>query len=337
MAWWKRSDNEPPEEPPPSNGDESGGDGPMRVPASRELFEDWSDAMEPTLTGFIDFHVPTDVELDFSRESLASLEAFLLTQYGSGDDFLSPDAHRTFIDGAVRYVGETFLRHCGGGWRYDTRPEAPVSGRPFIEVDSDTPTPVSPFHLMVKAMNRRTGTFLTGIFDFQHQNATTRAQREGRPPVRTAPDGTVESESAPATADLAEFLDTMDTALAEWASEVAPPADRWDGTRDSFARLAKMVMDLIADVDRWEESENDPLVQGAIRYVGETLRRNAGGTWMYQPGDKDAYNPYVGRFFVAKGEGDDAISKVPEITLRNVIRRRDSAPLLTAFDQWVAD
>lgn len=56
--------------------------------------------------------------LDMSPASLLALESMLLDRFSSSRDALAP-ASATFIDGAARYVGQTFRRELGGKWIID--------------------------------------------------------------------------------------------------------------------------------------------------------------------------------------------------------------------------
>ena len=94
-----------------------------------ELFDDWLEDMHPRLMGFVDFTLPSNVTKDFSRQSLVDLEQYLLSRWPDQATFLAnPDTQ--FIDGAVRYIGETLMRACGGGWQFSDEPGFLLAGRP---------------------------------------------------------------------------------------------------------------------------------------------------------------------------------------------------------------
>lgn len=81
---------------------------------------------------------------------------------------------------------------------------------------------------------------------------------------------------------------------------------------------------------------DDPRTGGAIRYLGETLRRNFGGEWELRPGEKmdpdvhgEQYS-YTGRFNVRRRapDSDNLLVNYPEYTIRDTIEDRDPAVIL---------
>lgn len=87
-------------------------------------------------------------------------------------------ADRDFTDGAVRYIGETYLRVAGGGWSVDHDPSFIYSGRPVVRFDRENRTPVSPFHLLSTVLHRRSGNVLTSIWDGQSRQVAERRATE---------------------------------------------------------------------------------------------------------------------------------------------------------------
>lgn len=85
-----------------------------RPRTTRDDFEMWLFVMDDRLEEFIS-SLPQDVgrALDYSPESLDVLEAWLLRNF---PDISSIKAVTKTLDGAARYVGETFRLALGGGW-----------------------------------------------------------------------------------------------------------------------------------------------------------------------------------------------------------------------------
>jgi len=143
MAWWKRSGDSPEQEPTadgPSFGDASASA--TDVP-TRALFEEWVEAQHPRLARYQDVLAPTQIRTDFSRDSLSDLGAYLPVRYPEGTQPLAAD-DTDFLDGAVRYIGETLLRHVGGRWDYTDEPNHLFRGRPFLFLDLPDPPPLAP-------------------------------------------------------------------------------------------------------------------------------------------------------------------------------------------------
>lgn len=106
-------------------------------------FSDWLQAMHPRLSGFVDFRLPSNIVKDFSREGLRQFEDFLLSTWSDAAVF-GRDADEDFKDGAVRYVGEGFLREFGGGWDFTENPRALFTGVPVIRVSAAAAVPHLP-------------------------------------------------------------------------------------------------------------------------------------------------------------------------------------------------
>lgn len=70
-----------------------------------------------------------------------------------------------FIDGATRYIGETYLRIGGGTWFLSHDPGFVFLGRLYILLDVQAPVPLSPLNLMTVLLTRRTGRVLARVWD----------------------------------------------------------------------------------------------------------------------------------------------------------------------------
>lgn len=129
-----------------------------------ESFQYWLADMDSALERFLEQLPPAIVpQLDFSPESLDSLEAWILARFPSTQAMLSPTESRV-VDGLARYIGETFRKAIGGKWeiRLDD-PKYVFHGRPQLTGFSERPTPVAPISLATAAADRRTGTFLGSV------------------------------------------------------------------------------------------------------------------------------------------------------------------------------
>ena len=151
------------------------------------VFADWLDAMHPRLSRFEDFLLPANIihedgtrepfRRDYSRESLEHLEHFILDRWPTQAEFLE-ESDTDFIDGAVRYIGETLLQEYGGGWHLGDDPDFDDSGRPYLRLDTLDRTPITPFFLLTALLKRRTGQVLVKVYDGQALNIEERREQE---------------------------------------------------------------------------------------------------------------------------------------------------------------
>ena len=143
-----------------------------------EMFRDWLDDMSVGLARFQDFQAPEGMTADYSPASLGQLETYLLSRWPDRQAF-GAEADLDFTDGAVRYIGETFLRAAGGGWHFSYARGFAFAGRPFIQLDTMDRTPISPYNLITALLTRRTSAELTRVFGFQQENIAERRAEEG--------------------------------------------------------------------------------------------------------------------------------------------------------------
>lgn len=136
----------------------------MTVADEDDLFENWLAHMDDALAEFFARLPPAlkDV-LDFAPQSLDRLEAFLLERYPSVQAIkVDPEP---YLDGAARYVGEVFRRHIGGAWRLRTDdPKYVYAGLPELTFLREKDTPVCPITLVSASLDRRTGAFISSVF-----------------------------------------------------------------------------------------------------------------------------------------------------------------------------
>ncbi|MEV0399982.1 hypothetical protein [Actinoallomurus sp. NPDC050550] len=112
--------------------------------------------------------------------------------------------------------------------------------------------------------------------------------RLGEPP--TAEPGTVEwymqdarqSMTEPAKVFLDTWLSDMADALDGWRARFLPEDHRVDFSLDSLDALERQVLHRFADWNAAHSAADDPFVVGAVRYLGETLIRQAPGHWDYR-------------------------------------------------------
>lgn len=268
-----------------------------------ELFASWLEAMHPRLARFEDFITPREWSGGYTRESLVSLERYILDRWPDKKAFIDEN-DTDFIDGSTRYIGETFLRLAGGGWSIDHDPAFIYTGRPVVRFDTGSPMPVSPVHLMTTILARRTGNVLTRIWDGQAAAVERRREAEGPgwEPVREPVPGLV-----------ADRLGSPE--LDAWVQRVPALVDvvrsRAGVKRSPSLDLSPRSLEVLAQV-ALEDADAGHLArgtQGAVRaayvaYLGTVLIGAAGGAWVLMPGPDDHQNPFVGRPFVERTDSD---------------------------------
>ena len=128
-------------------------------------FQHWLVDMDDALERFL-ADVPDTIatKLDYTSTSLDVLESWLLGSYESVEAMLEPDQSAR-IDGAARYVGETFRRELGGQWALRLGdPSKVFYGLPEL-TGFRMRTPLCPLTLVTASADRRTGNYLRSVLD----------------------------------------------------------------------------------------------------------------------------------------------------------------------------
>ncbi|GAA4284521.1 hypothetical protein GCM10022261_20520 [Brevibacterium daeguense] len=306
--------------------------------------------MPVKLRTFVDIELPDTITVedggekefvkDFSPGSLPWVEAYALTRL-PGPSALAMPENQTFSEGVMRYVGETFLRAVGGEWDFDPRGVG-GHGMPFIRPDSAAGQaqgePVSVVGLLLTALEqRRAEVFVTAL-------ARTLAGfgEGGMPPRRSTG-----LEPAGASADrpsqseqefLDTFLGTVEPAVAAWVGDQANPGE-WQFDRASLARLERQLRARFDDAAELSAEREQFFIAGAVRFVGEVLRRAGSGSWRYgaelEPDDPRAGQPFVRISTTADAEGSTRSADfVPWQLLRRTFT--GDGALTAAYDHAVA-
>jgi hypothetical protein len=143
----------------------------------REDFEEWLAVMQTELDRFLDrLPAATAEALDESPASLDVLEAWLIERYPS-TEALVEGSEAEILDGAARYVGETFLGQLGGRWSISADDPTDANYKlPIITGFRGEFSQLSPVTMVTAAADRRTGTYLSTIL----RNVERRAQSNPR-------------------------------------------------------------------------------------------------------------------------------------------------------------
>jgi hypothetical protein len=294
--------------------------------------------MHPRLYRFVDFVLPKSVIKDFSRQSLADLEQYLLDRWSDQATFLA-QADTDFIDGAVRYIGETLIRAGGGGWHISDEPNFAFRGRPYIQLDTADQTPISPYYLMTALLSRRTGEVLTKLFDAQLRRVNARREQESpgwqprREPVPGISLGS-DAEEAPQP-ERDAWVSGIPARLAALRDRSGAAAGTLDLSATSLRTLEELVLADITTMDQLEAPEHRDITDQYVAYLGETLRTQAGGEWALRPGEMGK-NPYIGRPFLERTDAEGTRrTSVPSGSLGRLVRDRTAGALDRALHAYL--
>ena len=246
---------------------------------------------------------------DFGPKSLPMLELYVLSRFSSPDEVIDPE-NRRFVEGLIRYLGETYLRAIGGSWDHD---ESTGNGMPFVRPDTEegpsAGEPIPLLGIILAAVDVRTAEVFTAVLGKAKENLG----GDGSP--KRACTGlslgllSTENSSEEEVEFLSRFIGTVEPGIAAWTQEQAEPAS-WTFERDSLLRLGKQLRARYDSRDEMMVEDETPYVAGAMRFIGETIRRIGFGQWRYgaelEHDDPRSGQPYI-RFRI----GDQNLDLVP--------------------------
>src|SRR5699024_280359 len=127
---------------------------------------------------------------------------------------------------------------------------------------------------------------------------------------------------------LSRFIGTVEPGIAAWTQEQADPTS-WGFDRESLARLGKQVAARYDAREDMVSQEETPFVAGAMRFIGETVRRIGLGQWRYgtefEDDDPRTRQPVI-RFVI----GDQNLDLVPWRLIPAALE--DSEAIASALD-----
>ena len=246
---------------------------------------------------------------DFGPKSLPMLELFVLSKFPSTEAILESE-NRRFFEGLIRYLGETYLRAIGGVWDHD---ESTGNGMPFIRPDTEqgpaAGEPIPLVAIVLTAVDQRSAEVFTAGLD------TAREQLGGDGLPRRKCTGlslgmlTAENSSEQEVEFLSRFIGTVEPGIAAWTREQADPSS-WGFERESLARLGRQITARYDSPADMMDEEETPFTAGAMRFIGETVRRIGFGQWRYGT-DLDADDPRQKQPFIRFVIGDQNLDLVP--------------------------
>ncbi|RBP62501.1 hypothetical protein DFO66_1147 [Brevibacterium sanguinis] len=268
---------------------------------------------------------------DLSPESLPMIEHFVLSRFSTTAEVVAEE-NRRFTEGLIRYLGETYLRAVGGAWDHD---ETTGNGMPFIRPDSaEGPLRGEPIPLVaviLTAVDERTGTIFTAVLDKAKaglgDSGPQRACTGLAIGLLTAENSTREEVDF-----LSRFIGTVEPGIAAWTKEQAEPSF-WTFDRESLIRLGRQISVRYDSPEEMMAEDEVPFVAGAMRFIGETIRRHGFGQWRYGS-DVDADDPRHKQPYIRFTVGEQNLDIVPWKLAQTALD--DSESLASALDTIIA-
>jgi hypothetical protein len=271
-------------------------------PGPGDLFDEptgvWLDDMDVVLENLRFGLLPRDFPFDFSAASLTLLEPLLVAEWPpeEPDDLVRDD----FLRAALTYLGESFMRVAGGRWRWSGGPV--VSFDPELGLDD-----LSLADLTARAAGRADD----GTFAEVHAELTTAVSaRTGRQPAKLVTPADPAGDPPP-SAQLDTWLHRQEAAFTQWAA--AHPEDGpWDFSPGSIDGLERVLLSTAPAAE-------DPAIDAAAWYFGETVARNCNGRWTFTPGEPGDDSLTRGRPVVRMPEPDTRLV-APTITVATLVQ-----------------
>ena len=265
---------------------------------------------------------------DFGPKSLPMLELFVLSKF-SGTEAILEAENRRFFEGLIRYLGETYLRAIGGVWDHD---ETTGNGMPFIRPDTEegpaAGEPIPLVAIVLTAVDQRNVEVFTAVLDKARENLGGDGLPRRKCTGLSLGMLTAENSSEEEVEFLSRFIGTVEPGIAAWTQEQADPTS-WGFDRESLARLGKQVAARYDAREDMVSQEETPFVAGALRFIGETVRRIGLGQWRYgtefEDDDPRTRQPFI-RFVI----GDQNLDLVPWRLIQAALE--DSEAIASALD-----
>ncbi|KQR17655.1 hypothetical protein [Cellulomonas sp. Leaf334] len=266
-----------------------------------EQFQNWLEAMDPRLARFEDFLMPTSWTKGFTRESLEELEQYMLERWPDRESFQN-DGDSDWIDGAMRYIGEAYLRIAGGGWYLDNRPDVAFRGQPVIRPDTIDGFPIAPANFLGVLLKRRTGHELAKVYDGQLRQVQRRRDVEGPDwePKRLPIPGYYSEQDPGDTPERDAWAARVDERIAALRTHAGEHGTQLDLSPQSLTVLERLSqLDLTAATIDVRSADGAEVVARYASYLGAVLLQQAPGRWILRPGEPGT-DPFVGHPFVKR-------------------------------------
>lgn len=304
----------------------------------------WVDSMDARLAHFRDFVVGDKASLDFSEAGLTSLAELVLARYPAGS---APDwaGDKDFLEGVVRYLGETHRRRYGGQWSVGTDPASIAFTEAVVQFAGPVPALIPRIEvtsLVIRRDPHDWALVLRGGEAWLDEARTERVAR-GQPAEDPAWNSAKESEThdaeamsrpSPASTEAPDHLDgpkylrwwlaSMTDALEQFMAAVpAETRSSLNGSGTSVRALGEMLLEQFESEAQFLSAlrGGEPLAEGAVRYLGQLAVNHRDARWIYHAGPADDPNINRGRPNVISDGSDFSVN--PEDLLGLTIGERD--------------
>jgi len=218
--------------------------------------------------------------LDLSVGSLSTVAHLAVEDADRG--YIRPVDHGKAKAAYVAYVGEVALRAGGGDWVFMSVEDRPLDqgnrlvGRPFVERRGETGAArvMLPERAVDALVVSRSADEIVEIVRRYASERVDAPTPVADPRLTGADEAQVTPEQAEQFQD---WLEGMHPRLARFEDFITPR--EWTGgyTRESLAGLEQYVLDMWPDHQSFVDAADLDFTDGAVRYIGETLLRVAGG------------------------------------------------------------
>ncbi|MGA8114842.1 MAG: hypothetical protein WCA46_14345 [Actinocatenispora sp.] len=236
--------------------------------------------------------VDTEVDLDYTVESLRAVEREVVERFGAvGETPVLPDW--SFVEGVATYLGETLMRLAGGAWAWaaEGASEHPADGRPVVGADPALKLdPVAPIQLVMAAAEIGDGERFTAVYR-EWERAVARMVR-ARPDWEPVKERTM-ADPPPQDSDrLGAWLTQREVAFPAWAATYGADVT-WDFSPNSLPGLEEVLRRVAPSEEALHDPAHREFRDGASWYLGEVMRRGMGGHWMYDDLEGEHNYPYL--------------------------------------------
>lgn len=133
---------------------------------NEELFQYWLSDMDDAINLFFS-RLPQLVvqDLDYSKSSLLIIAKWLIENYQTINS-IKKDSEKQILDGAARYIGQTFRKHLGGKWIIDyTNKRNVYFGLPQLSNMKGQRIQQCPYTMVTATIGRKDPEFLLSLLD----------------------------------------------------------------------------------------------------------------------------------------------------------------------------
>ncbi|WP_406272775.1 hypothetical protein OH799_33425 [Nocardia sp. NBC_00881] len=278
--------------------------------------ETWMGSIAARILGLREAGLPSEVQLDFSAESLYRLEEFALAH----DDAVT--------DAVAAYLGETLLRVGGGYWSWGETPCYLNYGMPIISSYHVYPHSTSPIRLVHLARQQRNGVTFTQVYRAWERHA--RIQKAMNPKWFPAKPCTSGLDPEPAPTPVEVWCAERQRAFPAWIAQYGH-GGIWDFSRDSLDRLTDVIMTVTPTWEQLLHPDNAEFAAGAVWYYGDTLRRAKPSRWEGR-GESSLQNFWVHKL---DREEYNPIAVLPVQDLRRMFGTSPHGRLRDDYGRWV--